>query len=56
MEPPFINLWDVAGILMIVSGFAFVVWLLGGLPFRYVALIVILFFTAMFFAEQGSSK
>jgi hypothetical protein len=51
---PFWNLWDMAGTLMILSVFALIVWILGALPFLYVVLIAVLFFTAVFFANKGS--
>ena len=54
-DPPFWNLWDLTGTLFILSVLSFLFWLLGGLAFLYVVLIVVLFFTAAYFANKGAS-
>jgi hypothetical protein len=53
MSDPFWNLWGLTGTLFIASGLAFLVWLLGGVSFKLVVLIVILLFAAAFFANIG---
>ena len=55
-EPPFWNLWDLCGTLFILGVLAFLIWLLGGLPLKFVVLIVILFFAAVHFANKGGGK
>jgi hypothetical protein len=53
MEPPYLNLYDLAGILMIATGGGALLWLLGALPLHYIGLIAILFIAACFFAKKG---
>lgn len=53
MTDPFWNLWDLTGTLMILAVLAFLVWLLGGIPLKFVLLIGVLFVAAAFFAKKG---
>ena len=56
MSEPFWNLWDVTGTLFVLGVLAFLVCLLGGLPFLYVVLVVILLLAAAHFAKGGDGK
>ena len=55
-DPPFWNLWDLCGTLLVLGVLAFLVCLLGGLPFLYVVLIVVLLLAAAHFAKGGDGK
>ena len=54
MNGPFVNLWDVAGVLMIALFLSFIFFVIGVLPFRFVAVVGLLFVGAMIFAAGGS--
>ena len=53
--PPHLNLYGVAGILMILLMFMFLTWLLGGIAFKFLIIVGILFGAAVFFAKMGNS-
>lgn len=54
MRGPFFNLWDMAGILMIATFLSLFCFVVGVLPFGFVAVVGLLFVGAMIFAAGGS--
>lgn len=54
MNDPFSNLYDIAGLLMIATVLAFVIWLAGDIiTFASVVVVLVLFIAACFFAKRG---
>ena len=53
-EPPFINLFDIAGILLVTIPMILLFVVGSDFPGRILWLVIGLFFTALFFARKGT--
>lgn len=53
MRPPFVNLWDIAGVLVVALPFVMLGWLIGLLQFAHVVLVVALLVAAVYFIRRG---
>ena len=56
MKPPFVNLSDIAGILMIVLAQAIILAALGSslISWKFVVLTGVLFYATIYFAKKGT--
>jgi hypothetical protein len=53
-KPPFVNMFDIAGVLVIITVLSTFCWLIGLLPLKAVGLLVVLTVGALIATKKGA--